>query len=228
MTMIDIVGFLCRMATSLNDKRFRRETTLMNSHQLRLRLITVIATLVAISAQAAPFGTIDQRSPGPGNGVFDNYNFLGDGLTQGFTPTLSGIDAVELSIRASGTSNSLRIDLFSGDGDGGTLLGSSATLNITNQTFATLHFDFPSRVPLSPGALYSFRITHLGGDFSAYVEERNFNPYPGGIPRNPDGSALPFYDLIFTEGLTIPEPASASIMGLGLLAIGYRHRRKRS
>ena len=115
----------------------------MNLNKVRLPFVIVIAILASsTTAQAAPFAIIDQQNPGPATDIFTDFAILGDGVTQGFTPTLSGIDALELSVETIGTSSSIRIDIFAGDGDGGPLLGSSGTLNITNTTFATKHFDF--------------------------------------------------------------------------------------
>jgi hypothetical protein len=110
---------------------------------------TVSQRVAKVNGASCAICLIDQQNLGPSDSYFGNFPFLGDGVTQGFTPTLSGIDALELSMRTVGTSSSIRIDIFAGDGDGEPLLGSSGTLNISNTVFATKHFDFASRVPLT-------------------------------------------------------------------------------
>ena len=190
----------------------------MSSNNVRLSIVIATAILASFTTvQGAPLAVVDQQNTGPGPYTFTNFDTLGDGVTQGFTPIYGGIDALELLALTNDTSTSLRIDIFAGDGDGGLLLGSSGAVVLTNTEFATTHFDFPTTVALTPNALHSFRITHLGGTSARMLVSGN--NYAGGIPRNPDSTAYSDYDLIFKEGLHTPEPAGLATVAMGLLAI---------
>ena len=204
----------------------------MNRLVLCLTLVAgVSGMLMERSASAAPITIIDQQNSGPRTAVFTNFSFFGDGVTQGFTPTLGGMDALELNMQTTGTSTDIRIDVFLGDGDGGPMLGSSGILTIVNAGFALTHFDFASTVALTSGLLYSFRLTHLGGDPAAFMEVTG-NNYAVGIPRNPNGTSFTNFDLVFTEGLhnntpPVPEPTSMALFGLTALGMGVMRRRKK-
>ena len=104
----------------------------MTSRKFAFALVPMLALGAFGQVSAAPILVIDQQNLGPGTGIFTNFNILGDGVTQGFTPTLSGVDAIELEMRTTGTSTDIRIDVFAGDGDGGLLLGSSGVITIAN------------------------------------------------------------------------------------------------
>jgi hypothetical protein len=201
-------------------RRFRggikREAT------MRRALVVAAALLVfAARVEAAPIMVVDQE-----NSLVTGVVVNSTGFGQSFTPTLAAVDAFEVSIATTGSSSDIRLDLFVGAGFGGTLLGSSATLTITNTAFATVHFDLGAT--LTPAQIYTLRMTLTGGDTYTGQLSNGGNPYPGGTAFASSGLALPTIDLVFREGLSaIAEPATLPLLGAGLLGLGAARRRRR-
>jgi len=183
--------------------------------------ITSIST-----SMASTIGTIDQQNldhPEPRtSGGFDTG--------QSFIPTLDGIDFVEFYL-ASGTTtpDSAYVNVLDGisgvDGMGGPVLGTSNTVIYSAQ--GVVHFDFPTTIPLTPGQPYVLQLEIQGqSSFNVTYEDQ----YPGGRAyfKTLDLVNLelffPGFDLVFTEGLHVPEPSSTCL--LGVFAVGVLRKRK--
>jgi hypothetical protein len=179
---------------------------------------------VARVASAASIATVDQQYfPSGTVGAV-----LSEIRGQSFTPTLAAIDAVEFMLVAnSGAPNDIAIELYEGEGFSGALLGTTNTHLIASGSAQVYHFDFEGQIALVPGSIYSFRMVG-GGTTSAlrviqdafflgYAEGNSLNLY--GIPQTSD--------LWFSEGLHVPEPATALLLCAGLLFMPRRHVRSR-
>ena len=186
----------------------------------------VLVTLVLSAARlgiGAPIAIIDQQNL-VGPDLTGPNIMVGSSFGQSFTPALGGIDAVELMMRTSGGSSQVRVDLLAGSGTVGAALASS-TRTITNPTTATIHFDFPSRVPLVPGNPYTLRLQYVTGNAPLYVVNITGNPYAGGIAYDVDSVARPDADFVFVEGMHVPEPATCALAAMGSLWACWRRRR---
>ena len=160
--------------------------------------------------------------------IVDQQNLVGNMGTgpihdtgQSFTPLLSAINVVDVSLSTinPGSTVTIRLDLFSGAGFGGTLLGSSSPVTATEFGFPAIEFNFASLISVVPGSIYTFRMAVIGG--GGYEELRSLaNPYAGGTAFTPDGTAFPESDLVFAEGLgSVPDELSTLWLALPLLGL---------
>jgi PEP-CTERM motif len=182
--------------------------------------------LAAASAYASPILTVDQQNL-VGGGV-SSITPLNLGPGQSFTPTLSSIDAVEVSLVSLGATTA-RLDLFQGAGFAGPLLGSSAPVVFSNSTVSLIHFDLLSAIALTPGNVYTLRPVYTAGASFA-VGFSALNPYSGGVAFDPAGASFADIDLVFREGLhaaAVPEPSLLALIGTGLFLSICRRRGRR-
>jgi hypothetical protein len=192
-------------------------------------LFAVLLLVPAAGVVASVIVTVDQQnlvsdtSSGPGI-VTGRY------FGQSFTPTLTGIDAVELLMVTSGSSSTVFIELLAGSGTVGAAIASTGSVTIINTTFEMVHFDFPSTVPLIPSSTYTFAFNYASGDAPLH-QYSSLNPYAGGMAFDEGNLSRPEYDFVFSEGLhgVIPEPSTLviwSLLGICGIGIGWRRRRK--
>lgn len=187
----------------------------------------VLLFTLAPGAQAGPITIIDQQNPGPAAGTSGGINF-----GQSFTPTLPGIDAIEILM--AGDNDTVAVQILDGvagfDGLGGPVIATSnpVVVNIP-PGHQIIHFDFPGTVNLIPGQTYVARLFTPGGIDGVSLTLNN--EYSRGQFLS-EGFAIGFfpttYDMIFTEGLhtPVPEPATLVLFSLGVagLAIGRPRR----
>ncbi len=143
----------------------------------------------------------------------------GQYLGQSFTPSLGGLDLFDIQAYSRGVSIT-QLALLSGQTTAGSAIATSATVVISNTSLATIEYQFPSTVSLVPGTLYTVRLDLVAGD-SYLLSFSSSNPYPRGLAFNEFGATSPTVDWVFSEGL-IPEPSSAWLIGLGLLALTFK------
>jgi len=173
--------------------------------------------------------------------VFDQVNASGGAIGgnsstvsigQTFTPTLTGIDAIEFNLGTQATALNAFVnlrDLSAGLNFNGNILGVSSIVSVTNLgSLLTYHFDFASTIALTPGVAV---VAEIIFDQRWLAEGDLLNPYAGGVLIEvgaAPGGGVPssHIDLVFSEGLhSVPEPTTLALMGLGFAGIGWKRRK---
>jgi hypothetical protein len=145
------------------------------------------------------------------------------GLQQEFTPTLGALDSVQLLFNASTIDPiplipqgaTLAVAIRQGGVDGG-IIGTSMPLNVPGGFSGALLFRFADPVDLVPGANYVLQPLALAG-YSEWAVDGSFDPgYPRGRLWFNGSFWLGDTDLIFREGIGVPEPTPSQLLALGL------------
>jgi hypothetical protein len=202
----------------------------------RFRLIQfslLLACGIATGAHAQGLLTDQSLQPPPNTGGSYHYDASIGSLVpatgQEFTPSLQGLDFVDVRLYGSAVGNTFQIAIHEGI-IAAPVLGLSDPA-VSSGTFPNneAHFTFSSTVPLVAGNLYVLEIIQGGGNSgwgieipsSAVVNGQPVNMnYPGGrliyngVPQDSK-------DLIFREGIVVPEPGVTALGLLGVLAFGF-------
>jgi hypothetical protein len=146
---------------------------------------------------------------------------IGLSVAQGFVPTLSGLNVVELMlIPDSGTPTTLAVNIRSGSPTG-TILGTSNLMSVPSGG-GIIDFDFTSTVPLSPGSLYYIQFTPTGPtNLGVFEHQQGPDAYPPGVLSIGGAVATNNPDAFFVEGLSAvvaPEPGTMGLAAFALLA----------
>lgn len=199
--------------------------------------LTAAAGLLAIAAAASPaHATIVQPTWNQGTG-FSNGAVWG----QSFTATSSEglVDTVSLLYAAFSTTGpdvTVSAKLYSGDGFGGTLLGTSSAVLIPVSTpdQAWIDFTLPATL-LTPGSVYSMQFTASvsgtsGNAWYRYGLNSSTDVYTAGWQLLPSGAhdagGNVKRDMAFrVVSATAPTPGTAVALAVGGLAVGRRRRR---
>jgi hypothetical protein len=172
---------------------------------------TLIFTFVLFShlgaVNAGIISTIDQEHSGPSPAGASNAFF--STMVQTFTPTLDGVDAVELKVhtflRPSTVAINLRLGVV------GPSLGTTNAITLPafygtelSSPGSYAYFEFPNRITLSPGTVYGLELITTDDVFWFGTS----SPYASGLAfvnGNPSPNESSF---IFREGLltAVPEP----------------------
>jgi hypothetical protein len=152
----------------------------------------------------------------------------GNSIGQSFTPTLNRIDAAEVSLAAGGPVSFQLLILDGVSGAGGLsspVIGMSDPVPVNSATLSMVHFDLQSPLALTPGQVYVLHVVNLSGTAFNFGATGG-NPYPGGqsFQSNLPTTLIANEELVFSEGLHVPEPTSH---GLTVAAVGAGALRRR-
>ena len=180
------------------------------------------------------FLTDQSLQPPPNTGGSYNYDAVLSSLVPGtgqeFTPSLQGLDFVEVTLHNPTATNTGTFEIAI---HGGNI--AAPVLGLSDQVFrsggsgdSNTHFTFPSTVQLIPGDLYVLEITQLAGDSRWTIEVPSSAVVNGQtIDMNYSGGRLIYggvpqdnSDMIFREGITVPEPDVTAVCLLGVLVFG--------
>jgi hypothetical protein len=191
----------------------------------------LLALVLASSSVSQPLSAqVDQEHWG----VFIGHGFNSTMVRQEFTPSLQGLDSLQLSI---GQDPILApIVSFSGlaavairdEGISGPIIAQSSPMFLPAFFSGTPAFRFPELVSLTPGRTYAFELVNLtaGGYWILGGNSSEFSPgYPGGRLYLNGGVAEG--DLLFREGIGIPEPSSLVLLALSLAIIALIEKWRR-
>ncbi len=157
------------------------------------------------------------------------YLAVNPGVGQSFTPSFSTLDFASFPLyTAPAPASTYRVDVYSGDGFGGAVVGSSLSQLLPVNSMQDVEFDFASPVSLTPGSRYTLRVVRVAGSNNNLTLLADFSdPYTGGSQYSYSGSIETGYDTVFSEGTgSLPEPSSI-IIAIGLAALASLSSRAR-
>jgi hypothetical protein len=183
---------------------------------MKKRLIQTLLALTVVQAMGQTF-IYDQEST-----AADNVNFntsLGTGIDdvdfgQSFIPTLSSVGFIRLGFYNVGvpgaTDATISVNLWAGGIGTGTLLGTSTQLFLPVQSGAWANFFFSTPVAVNPGTTYYFQPVAVTGTNSVNMVILGSDHYPNGSIMY-SGTPISNEDVLFREGVVVPEPTSISL-----------------
>ena len=200
-----------------------------SSRQLPRWLSALIGVLFFGLAQplevtAHPFLVIDQRNDAfvPTGG----FGFGAAPLGQEFTPSLTALNAVEILIGPKDPAAVAVVNIRA-DSITGPIVGTSLPGIFEPDVIGSswIHFGFAALVALVPGDRYVIEPVIISGlAFGPVFSDAD--TYPGGRAIV-FGSPLLDRDMGFREGLAVPEPATLSLLVVGLVVVAGRMVRRR-
>ncbi len=198
-----------------------------------LFLLLVCGMAVGAHAQGV---VIDQSLQPPPIIPGRSYHYDAAGATlmpgtgQEFTPSLNGLNFVDINLLAQSATNTGTFEIAIHQGNiTAPVLGLSGQVIRSGGTAGNnTHFTFPSTVALTPGDTYVLEVLQITGNsgwavevpVSAIVDGQTIDMnYPGGRLIY-GGVSQGTEDMIFQEGIVVPEPSVSSLCLLGVLAFG--------
>jgi hypothetical protein len=150
-------------------------------------------------------------------------------MGQSFIPTLSSIEFIQLYMSDqtfNGVGSTVLVNLWSDSIGSGTFITSTDPVFIVHGSFAYVNFFFSTPITVTPGTTYYFQPFIQSGDSdqnmttgvtigSAY---QNGTALYNGTANNTD--------LLFREGIVVPEPSPIFLSGLGLAVVFFNRQKK--
>jgi hypothetical protein len=197
----------------------------MKTKKAFVLLSSLLFTKFAFSQGMLIYDQQSSTNTGFGGGLtkFNSYQPMG----QSFTPTLSSVDFVQLQF-ADLNLNSLGavayVNLLE-NSITGTVLTTSSPVAMSDGFRGVTTFFFPSPAAVVAGLTYYFQPVLQSGDAMQEILIDYYN-YPGGTSfffgaPSPDST-----DLWFREGIVVPEPASLSLLLMGIGSLWLLRRTK--
>jgi hypothetical protein len=245
-TGFDSTSVLQNPALSFAMRANAWTTNIMNIQTAtKLQLTPLVLLLMTVGAHAQGV-VIDQSLQPPAIIPGKTYHYDASGATlipetgQEFTPSLNGLDFVDVLFLSQLGTNSgtgtFQIAIHQGTITA-PVLGLSGQRTFSSGTNGTdARFTFPTTVPLAPGSTYVLEVLEIAGNSqwgievpgSAVVDGQTIDMnYPGGqliyggVPQATE-------DMIFQEGIFVPEPSASFLLLSGVLTFGlFRKARAR-
>jgi hypothetical protein len=172
---------------------------------MKIFLAVILGLLTSITADCQGM-LYDQQST---NIIEGGARWTDQPMGQSFTPSLSALQVVELSIAASdnNSGSTLYVNLRS-NSITGPILASSVSAVIPYNFLGITNFMFSAIVPIAPGTQYYLEpVIQSGPLITSLVTDGS---YSGGSAYL-QGSAWTGHNLWFREGILVPEPSSAAL-----------------
>lgn len=143
-------------------------------------------------------------------------------IGQSFTPDLSSIGFVTLYLSdqtLGGSGSTVYVNLWSGSIGTGTLLDSTDPVFVPHGSFSYENFFFPTGFGVTPGATYYLQPVIQSGDSDNNMVTGLISgtSYPNGTTFI-NGSSSSF-DILFREGVVVPEPSCLALALLGVVGM---------
>jgi hypothetical protein len=200
---------------------------------MKLKFLSAIIVLLSWLSHGQGTFVYDQQSSTDETFVAGG-GIIQDGLPgvgQSFTPTLSGVGFVRLSLYDWNPNNGIGATLslnLRTDSITGAILATTPSVSLPDSFSGFVNFYFPSEVPVTSGGIYAFEILVQSGSDSWSATAGEYS-YAGGTAFSQGMPVGGMSDFWFREGIVVvPEPSSAALLGLGALVLFVRYRFKKN
>lgn len=144
-------------------------------------------------------------------------------IGQSFVPNLSAVAFIQLYV--GGDDATCYVNLWAGSLANGILLGSTIPVFVPGGFFNYTNFLFSSSIAVTPGTTYYLQPVVQP---RSVIDVGITSDLPGLGYANGTaffkGVAQPGYDLLFKEGIVVPEPATTSLILLGVVILNLNRR----
>lgn len=174
-------------------------------YRRRILAAACVAAVVSTAFHAHATEVVDQENL-PGTVLYANCGNGPGSLSQGFTPSLAQLIAVEIMLPPSPPAGSLTVRIRQGGVDG-PIIGETTAANQAGWT----RYDFAAEVVLIPEQLYVIEIVDV---FSpASIVWNNSDTYAGGSAYGCTDNLVVVRDVVFRTYAATPLPTRATTWG---------------